>query len=118
MREPFAHDAELAWEAGDRRAPGGAVTEELCGSLDHAPPCPLAAHHTSVVRRDGMLEVRVLFACEPADEPAVRERIDEALGRGSHVSPDGVTSHWLLVSSSAGVVREDEAEHAARLVTS
>ena len=27
----------------DHRAPGGAVTVVLCGSLDHEPPCPVAA---------------------------------------------------------------------------
>ena len=103
MRESFVHHAELAWQGGDERAPGGAVTEELCGSVDHEPPCPLAAHFTSVVRRDETLEVRVLFACDPVEEPRVRERIDTALGR------------WPLLNSAAATLRDDEAEHAARL---
>ena len=106
-RESFAHTATLAWTAGDdERAPGGAVTEELCGSLDHEPPCPLAAHHTSAVRRGEMLEVRVLFACDRADEPAVRSRIDTALGR------------WPVVASAPDAVRDGEADHAARLAIS
>jgi hypothetical protein len=105
MREPFAHDSVLQWEAGDGRAPGGAITEELCGSIDHEPPCPLAPHFTSVVRRDDALEVRVLFACDPGDEPQVRTLIDRALAR------------WPVVSSSPGELRDDEKEHAARLAT-
>jgi hypothetical protein len=107
MREPFAHVAQLAGSFGDERAPGGAITAELCGSLDHAPPCPLASHFTSVVRRHATLEVRVLFACEPADEAAVRSRIDTALAR-----------QWQVLSSGRDEVVEGEAEHAARLVVS
>lgn len=85
MREGFVHEAELSWDgSADERAPGGAVTEELCGSIDHEPPCPLAAHHSSVLRRGPTLEVRVLFACEPDAEPDVRERID--LGTGPTVA--------------------------------
>ena len=79
MREPYAHEVELFWVgAEDEREPGGAITVG-CGVLSR-PPCPVAAHHTSVVRRSMALEVRVLFACEPDDEQSVRERIDTALG--------------------------------------
>ena len=82
MREAYAHEVELFWVGSeDERAPGGAITEELCGALEHEPPCPVAAHYTSAVRRSMALEVRVLFACEPDDEKSVRERIDTALAR-------------------------------------
>jgi len=107
MREPFAHVAELFWiGTEDVRAPGGAVTEELCGPLAHDPPCPLAAHYTSVERRGMMLEVRVLFACEPADEAAVRSRIDAALA-----------GQWQVLTAHRDEVSEAEAEHAERLRT-
>src|SRR5215216_5403688 len=118
MRRPFVHEAELACEPdADDRASGAAVTEELCGSLDHEPPCPVAAHHTAVVRRDGDVAVRVLFACEPADEAQVRSRIDEALG-DAYAGTDGLTSCWQLIESHVAQVGADEAEHAARLITS
>jgi hypothetical protein len=108
VRQSYAHEVELSGAGLDEEgAPGGAVTDELCGSLDHEPPCPLAAHFTSVVRRDEGLDVRVLFACEPADEPAVRSRIDSALGRS-----------WDVVRSAAAEVRDEEAGHAGRLATS
>lgn len=101
---PFAHEFTLAWPGEeDERAPGGAITLELCGSVDHPPPCPLAPHFTGVVHRDETLELRVLFACEPEDEAAVRAGIERALGR------------WTVLASAAAPVREDEAEHAARL---
>jgi hypothetical protein len=108
MREPFAHEAVLSWTGTeDDRAPGGAVTEKLGGSLDHAPPCPRASHFTSALRRDDSLEVRVPFACEPADETVVRSRIDSAL-----------RASWEVATSGAAEVRDDEADHAARLVSS
>ena len=49
----------------------------------------------------------MLFACEPADEAAVRSRIDVALAR-----------QWQLLTSGRDEVVEGEAEHAARLVVS
>ena len=108
MRHPYAHDLEQFWVGTeDERAPGGANTVELCGALEHEPPCPVASHHTSVVRRSMALEVRVLFACEPADEQSVRERIDTALAR-----------EWQVLATRTGAVRDDETDHAARLVVS
>ena len=105
MREPFAHLAELFWfGTEDERAPGGAITEELCGSVDHEPPCALAAHFTSVERRGMMLEVRVLFACEPADEADVRSRIDAALAR-----------QWQVLTAHRDEVSDREQDHAERL---
>jgi hypothetical protein len=100
--------AELADLDTDIRAPGGVMTEELCGSIDHQPPCPLAPHFTSAERtRDELVIVRVLFACEAFDEGVVRARVDEALARS-----------WDLVSSRPDVVHYDEADHAGRLVGS
>jgi hypothetical protein len=117
MRKAFAHDAVLRSEPGlDHRAPGGAVTLALCGSLDHEPPCPLAAHHTTVEADGPLLRVRILFATEDADEERVRGLVDGALGSGEWLYPDGVVSRWALVTSGPSAVREDESEHADRLV--
>ena len=117
MRTAYVHDALLDPEpALDHRAPGGAVTMALCGSLDHEPPCPLAPHHTTVEVEGERLRVRVLFAVEPADEPRVRALVEGALASGGWTYPDGVASTWTLVSSGPDVVADDEREHADRLV--
>jgi len=119
MRTAFAHDALLDAEpALDHRAPGGAVTIALCGSLDHEPPCPLAPHHTTVDPEGALLRVRVLFAVEAADEERVRALVEAALAGGAWAYPDGVVSHWTVVSSASDDVRPEEREHADRLVDS
>ena len=117
MRTAFVHDALLDPDpALDHRAPGGAVTIALCGSLDHEPPCPVAPHHTTVDVEGPHLRVRVLFAVEAADEARVRALVVAALDGGEWTYPDGVVSHWTVVSSGPGEVRPDESEHADRLV--
>ncbi len=119
MRTAFAHDALLDPDpALDHRAPGGAVTLALCGSLDHEPPCPLAPHHTTVEVEGALLRVRVLFAVDAAGEPRVRSLVVGALASGEWRYPDGVVSHWTVVSSGADDVRPDEREHTDRLIAS
>jgi len=119
MRTAFAHDALLDPDpALDHRAPGGAVTIALCGSLDHEPPCPRAPHHTTVDVEDGLLRVRVLFAVDPGEEAGVRALVDGALTSGEWTYPDGVVSRWTVVSSGADEVRLDERDHADRLIAS
>jgi len=116
MRSSFVHTAVVVLgRDADPGAPGGAVTLELCGSWDHEPPCPLAAHHTSVADAGDASRLRILFAAAPADEAEVRDRIDAALGRGSCVGPDGRTSTWTLVSTGPDVVGLGETAHAERL---
>ncbi len=106
MRQAYAHDAVPAFDAGaDERGPGTAVTVALCGHWEHPPPCPPAAHHTAAERDGETLRLRVLFACEPADEAEVRRRITAALAR------------WPG-SGGPSPVRPDEADHAARLTAS
>lgn len=100
---------------GDTRGPGGAITLELCGSWDHSPPCPVAAHHTRAERAGGTVVLRVVFATEPEDEADVRRRIDQALHSGRVTSLDGVVSHWEFHGSRIGVPTPAEAEHARRL---
>ncbi|RBY78914.1 hypothetical protein DQ238_11020 [Geodermatophilus sp. TF02-6] len=115
-RRVHAHDAVVALpEDDDERAPGGAVTLALCGSWTHEPPCPLASHATTAARADGELRLRVLFACDPDDEPRVRRLVQEALARGECEGPDGVRTTWRLLRAGASAVRPDERGHAARL---
>jgi hypothetical protein len=107
MRHAYAHDAVLELAAEDDiRAPGGAITTELCGHWEHAPPCPLAPHHTAAQRRGPQVHLRILFATEPDHEAEVRTRIGRALAA------------WDVRSSGAGAVRPDEQAHAGRLVAS
>ena len=119
VRIAFAHDAvlDMARDA-DLAAPGGAVTLALCGAFDHAPPCPLAPHHTSTDRRADVVAVRVLFAAEAAREAEVRAHIHQALAAGFCAGPDGTRTTWTLRGSAPGAVTETERPHARRLVES
>lgn len=112
MRAVFAHDAVLDMESEhDLRAPGGAITVALCGSWEHAPPCPLAPHHTTAERDGGAVRLRVLFAAEPGDEPEVRRRIANALAAGQVLAPGGDLARWRVASEGPGEVRPEEREH-------
>ncbi len=117
MRTAFAHDAVLMLD-GDDRAPGGAITEALCGSWSHDPPCPLAPHQTAAERTGEELTLRLLFAAEPDDEARVRGLIEEALARGAATTPDGGRTTWQLLRSTPSSVRPDEQDHAGRLIRS
>lgn len=118
MRSTFVHAASLDMSDGpsdaDIAAPGAAITVELCGHWEHSPPCPVAPHHTRAIRADGSVQIRTLFAVEPDDEPAVRQRIDHALRAGELARPDGVT-RWTVRSSGRADVDDAEREHAGRL---
>ena len=116
-RAAFVHESLLVADPSfDHRAPGGAITVALCGSMDHDGPCPLAPHHTTVERSETDAVVRVVFVCNTGDELRVRERVDAALASGSFrgPDPDGSRSTWRCVSSHAGNLHPDElrtAEH-------
>jgi hypothetical protein len=115
MRQAYAHDAVLTMGPDeDGRAPGGAITTALCGDTGHEPPCPLAPHHTAVVRDGDRVRLRILFATEPAHENEVRRLIAETLEAGTFAGPDG-PAHWRLVETGGGVLTPGEADHAARL---
>ncbi|TDB88007.1 hypothetical protein E1264_12840 [Actinomadura sp. KC216] len=117
MRQAFVHDAIVIMEAGgDIGAPGAAITAALCGHWGHEPPCPLAPHHTTAMCSGDEVRLRVLFAADPAAEADVRDRIETALSLTGLDGPDGVTTRWQLRSARADRVRNDEAEHARRLV--
>ena len=112
MRQAYAHEAVLILEdGGDERAPGGAITLALCGRWSHEPPCPLAPHHTRVHRVGRELNLRLLFAAEPAD-------VARVLSRGWGDSPEGSRTTWELLESEPSSVRDEEEAHAQRLVRS
>jgi hypothetical protein len=118
-RRTFAHDAVVTLDpGGDERAPGGAITVALCGSWSHEPPCPLAPHHTDA-RRDGEeVTLRVLFAADPEQEQRVRGLVEEALSWGEGEDPHGVRTSWRLLRSAPSPVRDQERDHADRLLRS
>src|SRR5919199_3473839 len=113
MRQAFAHEAliELG-SGGDERAPGAAVTVALCGHWEHEPPCAVP-HRTDVGSAHGGLAVRVLFACEPADEGGVRARVDRALAGGELPVPPPQGSpptRWHLLRSGPVPVPDADGE--------
>ncbi len=118
MRQVFAHDAVLTMgQHEDERAPGAAITEALCGSSQHEPPCLLAPHHTSSQRSGEEVQLRVLFAAEPGSAAEVHQRIDQALARGAMGAPNGAQTTWRLQKSAGSLPRPDEEDHGRRLVS-
>ena len=116
MQGQFVHVAALRMDPdADPAAPGAAVTEALCGSWEHPPPCPLAAHHTETRRDTDRLMVRTIFAADPAQEGEVRRRIVAALARGSVAGPDGRPSRWTLLAAEPGELTAAEREHVERI---
>jgi hypothetical protein len=119
MRELYFHEAVLAMVPhADLRAPGGAVTLALCGSWDHEPPCPLAAHHCSTRWRGAEARTRVLFVAGPERELQVRGLVHEALAAGTLTDPAGVTSTWRLLDSGIAVPSSRERARGRRLASS
>jgi len=119
MRQAFAHEARIQLlDGGDERAPGAAVTVALCGHWEHEPPLRVP-HRTDVTSSEDDLAVRVLFACDPADEGDVRVLVDRALGGGELPvpAPDGARpSRWRLLRSAPGEISDADSALAARFV--
>jgi hypothetical protein len=118
MRIGCAHEAEADISAGgDERVLGGAVTDALCGRFDCGPGECRWPHHTAVLGRDGdRVRVRVVFACEPGEEAAVRGRITAALAAGSlPVRADA--GRWTLIAHRPVPVDPADEALAGRLVT-
>jgi hypothetical protein len=119
MRKAFAHEAILAMDPlADEQAPGAAITVALCGHWDHDAPCPLTPHHSRADRVNREVRLRTLFAVEPELEGTVRHGIDQALASGQLAGPDGQTTRWQLRSSQRSAVRNNETDHAQRLICS
>ncbi|MDT0169140.1 hypothetical protein [Pseudarthrobacter sp. BRE9] len=119
MHGLFVHEATLRFDADARTgAPGAAITTALCGSWEHPPPCPLAAHYTAVQQDGSTVTLRTIFAADPLQEGEVRRRIDDALAHGSQAGPDGTVSHWRFLESRAGELTTEERGHALRIAGS
>ena len=115
MREAYVQQAEVRLgPGGDPAALGGAVTQALCGSWDHEPPCPLAPHHTSTEQVGSTVQVRTVFAVEPPLEPEVRRRVAGALGEGRLTGPTGAVTRWELLGTGPAVPHADEEALAQR----
>jgi hypothetical protein len=102
--EAFVVEASLALDpACDPRAPGGAVTVELCGRWDHDGPCRWP--HNSALDDTGTF--RTLFVASSSEAPTVASRIEHALRAGPH---------WQVTRFTERAVSEDERELASRLL--
>ena len=119
MRQAFAHDALLVlMDGGDERAPGAAVTVALCGHWEHEPPCRVP-HRTDVAATPEGLGVRVLFACDPADEGGVRASVEQALAGGDlpvAAPDDAPPTRWRLLRSAPGELSDADSAVATRFV--
>jgi hypothetical protein len=115
MRSGFVHEAALELGSGaDEGAPGAAVTVQLCGHWEHEDACRWP-HHTAVDHQSGSsIRVRTVFACDPDEEQAVRQRIAEALAAGRLDTESG-TGRWTVVSQGRDELSPEEAALALRL---
>ncbi len=117
QRQAFVHTAEVVLD-GDEGALGGAVTVELCGHWEHPPPCRVP-HRTDVSPGPDAVGVRVLFACEPAQEGDVRRAVERALRAGLVPVPtpeEARGTRWRLLRSGPGEVLDDDSAVAAHFV--
>jgi hypothetical protein len=116
-RQAYVHTADVSLD-GDEGAVGAAVTVELCGHWEHPPPCRVP-HRTDVAPGPDAAAVRVIFACEPAQEAAVRSGVERALQAGELPVPapegSGVT-RWQVLRSGPGEVLDADRAVAARFV--
>ena len=117
MNGLYVHAATLLVDgtSADPGAPGAAITTALCGSWEHQPPCPLAAHYTGWSRDGDMVSLRIIFATEPPREADVRQLIDRALAPGAFDRPNGTVSRWTLLASGPAELSPQEREHAERI---
>jgi len=114
VRQAYVHRLLLRPDVGfDDRAPGGAVTRELCGSWDHDGDCLVPHHNAARADEDG-LELRVVFVAGADVEPLVRRRIGRAVGAGMLVGSDSRTSHWQLLEDGPDELTEAERTLAAQ----
>jgi len=113
----LVHRATLVLaEGGDARAPGGAVTVQLCGDWVHDNPCRWP-HHTSVSTDGDRVDVRcVAVVADPAETERVRDLVVRGLALGVLDGPEG-RSTWTVVEEGPDDLREDERELAERLAS-
>ena len=116
MRRAFVHEASLQLHgAGDLQAPGAAVTVQLCGHWDHAPPCRWPHRATASDCSGPTMNLRVVFVADPADEQEVRARIARGVRSGRLDGPSGVST-WVL-SEGPSELQPDEVAIGADLAS-
>jgi hypothetical protein len=102
----YVHEAQLIIaEGGDPAAPGGAVTQALCGHWEHEGPCRWP-HNNAIDTRSTPARFRTVFVAAEADEHEIRARIDRAL-RGD--------DSWSALSSGPRPLADTERPLAERL---
>jgi hypothetical protein len=114
MRTGFVHAATVTLApGGDERAPGAAVTVALCGHWEHEGDCRWPHHTAIAIGPAGDHGLRTVFAAEPGDEAAVRQRIATALVRGAQDGPAGATT-WTVLRQGADALTAAERAMADR----
>ena len=107
-RHAFVHWAELTlvWDT-PAGAPGAAVTEALCGAVEHEPPCRWP-HHSALGSVSRPARFRCVFIATEDEEADVRARIDLALHQGEG---------WTVRATGVGTLHIDEHDLAERLAS-
>jgi hypothetical protein len=119
VRCPYAHNAVVELEpGGDERALGAEITVVLCDHWEHEPPCPLAPHPYGREARWRSGATEDCVRGRARNSRSLCGRIGEALAAGELSGRDGHATRWRLVTSAAGPVRAEEANHASRLAAS
>ena len=98
-REAIAVEVELELRAGtDTRAPGGAVTAELCGHWEHDGPCRWP-HNSQIDTNAHPARLRTIVVVSDVDRVDVLQRIEAALRRDDR---------WTLARISVRSTADDE----------
>jgi hypothetical protein len=110
--EIHVHRAELDLDPGtDPRAPGGAVTIALCGSVNHPPPCRWPNNNEldggQLAGDASPARFRTVYVAPPEDLEEVRARIESALR--DHAG-------WRALSVTADAPTKDERVLGERLI--
>ena len=93
-RYSLSAELHLADDA-DSRAPGGAVTQALCGHWDHSGACRWP-HFSKIERLGSVHHLTIEVSCSEKDFADVLSRIENALRQGELIGPDNVHSCWRL----------------------
>ena len=105
-RGPIAVNARLELVAdADPRAPGGAVTMELCGKYQHDGPCRWP-HNSRIDNNSAPARLRTIVVVSAEDRDEVVGRIERALRRDHR---------WTVVQVETDGVADDEQALADRL---
>lgn len=109
----FVHEVRVVPDPGsDPAAVAAAVTEALCGTAGHEPPCRWP-HHTAVVDAGQVTVARTVFRARRKDVAEVRRLIDVRVAEGRLAAPDGRLSTWQHMHSLEPEPTADEASLAS-----